>query len=158
MTTCFIPLTYEGIDLSSVVDPRRRAAFELQIDEFGQTPRRLFSTHHPPRDGPLAVDPVPPPGEEASSRREAGADVGAGPGREAGPDTRDEARAAAGTRPVSDGGFNKSAGPFPEVAALPAGLRGSKAAAAPDETHQTRPQKDIAAAPRRANRYFLCCG
>ena len=57
----FHPLTYEGIDVNSVVDARRRAAFELQIDEFGQTPRRLFSTHHPPRDGPLAVDPVPPP-------------------------------------------------------------------------------------------------
>ena len=55
----FHPLTYEGaVDLESVVDPRRRAAFELQIDEFGQTPRKLFDSSHPPRDGPLAVDPV----------------------------------------------------------------------------------------------------
>ncbi|CAH0364040.1 unnamed protein product [Pelagomonas calceolata] len=57
----FHPLTYEGIDLNSVGDPRRRAAFSLQIDEFGQTPRRLFGEAHPPRDGPLAVDVKPPP-------------------------------------------------------------------------------------------------
>ena len=57
----FHPLTYEGIDLTSVGDARRRAAFELQIDEFGQTPRKLFEGAHPPRDGPLAVDVKPPP-------------------------------------------------------------------------------------------------
>ena len=63
----FHPLTYEGaVDLDSVVDPRRRAAFALQIDEFGQTPRRLFERAHPPRDGPLAIDVKPPPVKKPS--------------------------------------------------------------------------------------------
>jgi factor associated with neutral sphingomyelinase activation len=66
----FHPLTYEGaVDLDGVGDQRRRAAFALQIDEFGQTPRKLFERSHPPRDGPLAVDPVvvkPPPVKKPS--------------------------------------------------------------------------------------------
>ena len=75
----FHPLTYEGIDLTSVVDARRRAAFELQIDEFGQTPRRLFSTHHPPRDDTSAGRSCYQPPVKKPSRREAGADVGRRP-------------------------------------------------------------------------------
>ena len=40
----FHPLTYEGaVDIQAVTDPVERASLEAQINEFGQTPRRLFS-------------------------------------------------------------------------------------------------------------------
>ncbi|OMJ93774.1 hypothetical protein SteCoe_3221 [Stentor coeruleus] len=46
----FHPLTYEGsVDLDSVNDPLQRRAMELQINEFGQTPKQLFKIPHPPR-------------------------------------------------------------------------------------------------------------
>jgi len=46
----FHPLTYEGaVDPAAEGDPRRRAALEAQINEFGQCPRRLFREPHPPR-------------------------------------------------------------------------------------------------------------
>ena len=46
----FHPLTYEGlVDLDDVVDPLQRRAMELQINEFGQTPKQLFKIPHPPR-------------------------------------------------------------------------------------------------------------
>lgn len=45
-----IACSYEGeIDLDSVTDPAERKAYELQIMEFGQTPRFLFTIPHPPR-------------------------------------------------------------------------------------------------------------
>jgi factor associated with neutral sphingomyelinase activation len=44
-------LTYEGsVDLEKVTNPRERSAFESQIQEFGQTPKQLFSGPHPRRD------------------------------------------------------------------------------------------------------------
>ena len=44
------PLTYEGnVDLDNVDDPLQRRAMELQINEFGQTPKQLFKIPHPPR-------------------------------------------------------------------------------------------------------------
>jgi factor associated with neutral sphingomyelinase activation len=46
----FHPLTYEGsIDLDSIDDLLERRAVELQISEFGQTPKQLFKIPHPPR-------------------------------------------------------------------------------------------------------------
>ena len=32
-----------------MIDPEMRAAIELQIKEFGQTPKQLFRTPHPKR-------------------------------------------------------------------------------------------------------------
>ncbi|XP_073387205.1 uncharacterized protein [Physcomitrium patens] len=44
------PLTYEGaVDLDSIDNPVERAGFEAQINEFGQAPRQLFTSPHPPR-------------------------------------------------------------------------------------------------------------
>ncbi len=52
-------LTYEGsIDLEQEADIRQRAAFEVQIQEFGQTPKQLFADAHPSRndiDAPLKL-------------------------------------------------------------------------------------------------------
>ena len=43
-------LTYEGaVDVASIADKRHRAALEVQINEFGQCPRQIFSTPHPSR-------------------------------------------------------------------------------------------------------------
>jgi len=44
-------LTYEGsVDLEQEKDVRRRAALEIQIQEFGQTPKQLFAVCHPARN------------------------------------------------------------------------------------------------------------
>ena len=46
----FHPLTYEGsVDFERLQDPVQRLAFEVQITEFGQTPRQLFRQPHPPK-------------------------------------------------------------------------------------------------------------
>jgi factor associated with neutral sphingomyelinase activation len=46
----FYYLSYEGaVDLETVDDPVQKASLEAQIQEFGQTPKLLFSTPHPPR-------------------------------------------------------------------------------------------------------------
>lgn len=38
-----------AVDLDAVQDSRERAALEMQIQEFGQTPKQLFFTPHPSR-------------------------------------------------------------------------------------------------------------
>ena len=44
----FHPVTYQGrVDLQKLQDPIQRAAFEVQITEFGQTPRQIFFEEHP---------------------------------------------------------------------------------------------------------------
>ncbi|XP_071176660.1 protein FAN-like [Mytilus edulis] len=44
----FYYMTYEGaVDLDSISDPNERARMEIQIMEFGQTPKQLFKTQHP---------------------------------------------------------------------------------------------------------------
>ena len=44
----FYYLTYEGaVDLEKVKDPVQRHALELQINEFGQTPKQIFASPHP---------------------------------------------------------------------------------------------------------------
>lgn len=46
----FHPLTYEGtVDLDAIADPTQRRSMELQINEFGQTPRQIFFRPHPQR-------------------------------------------------------------------------------------------------------------
>ncbi|KAF8327734.1 beach-domain-containing protein [Cantharellus anzutake] len=52
------PLSYEGaIDLDSIDDPLQLAASVGIIHNFGQTPRKIFSSPHPPRymDGELSL-------------------------------------------------------------------------------------------------------
>uniref|UniRef100_A0A4W3JYN8 Neutral sphingomyelinase activation associated factor n=1 Tax=Callorhinchus milii TaxID=7868 RepID=A0A4W3JYN8_CALMI len=46
----FHPLTYEGgVDWNSIEDPSQKIAMLIQILEFGQTPKQLFTTPHPQR-------------------------------------------------------------------------------------------------------------
>jgi factor associated with neutral sphingomyelinase activation len=52
----FYHLTYEGaVDLDVIDDPNERTALEMQISEFGQTPKQLFNVPHPRRNGALSV-------------------------------------------------------------------------------------------------------
>ncbi|DAZ95749.1 TPA: hypothetical protein N0F65_006397, partial [Lagenidium giganteum] len=47
----FYYLSYEGaVDLDGVDDPIQKCSLESQIQEFGQTPKLLFTTPHPSRD------------------------------------------------------------------------------------------------------------
>lgn len=46
---------FKTILLCRIEDPNERARIEIQIMEFGQTPKQLWNTPHPPRftkDGP----------------------------------------------------------------------------------------------------------
>ncbi|XP_064393489.1 protein FAN-like [Halichondria panicea] len=59
-------LTYEGeFNTERVHDPKELAAIELQVKEFGQTPRQLFTRPHPSRlisrTPPPPLTPTPPP-------------------------------------------------------------------------------------------------
>lgn len=46
----FYHLTYEGaVDLDSIADPNERYSLEVQIMEFGQIPKQLFTKPHPRR-------------------------------------------------------------------------------------------------------------
>ncbi|RLN79412.1 hypothetical protein BBJ28_00005415 [Nothophytophthora sp. Chile5] len=52
----FMHITYEGtVDIEQISDPVIRAATLSQIENFGQTPSRLFSSPHPPRKVPMIV-------------------------------------------------------------------------------------------------------
>ena len=68
----FYHLTYEGaLDVEGISSPRERSAFELQIQEFGQTPKQLFSAPHPCRsdaDAPVALCSSAAAGAETASR------------------------------------------------------------------------------------------
>ncbi|KAF4139778.1 WD domain G-beta repeat domain-containing protein [Phytophthora infestans] len=47
----FYYLSYEGsVDLETIDDPVEKSSLEAQIQEFGQTPKLLFSTPHPSRN------------------------------------------------------------------------------------------------------------
>lgn len=47
----FYHLSYEGsIDLETITDAMERSSLQAQIQEFGQTPKQLFSSPHPSRD------------------------------------------------------------------------------------------------------------
>eukprot|EP01137_Pigoraptor_chileana_P021867 Opistho-2@86107 len=46
----FYYLTYEGaVNIDEITNPNERKAIEVQIEEFGQTPRQLFHDAHPRR-------------------------------------------------------------------------------------------------------------
>ena len=46
----FYYLTYEGaVDLDAITDPVERRSLESQINEFGQTPKKIFDRPHPQR-------------------------------------------------------------------------------------------------------------
>lgn len=57
----FMPITYEGtVDIDSISDPVMRAATLAQIENFGQTPSRIFTSPHPARKVPtLSGSTVP---------------------------------------------------------------------------------------------------
>lgn len=46
----FHHLTYEGsVDLNKIQDPIQRRAIEIQVNEYGQTPKQIFKNPHPKR-------------------------------------------------------------------------------------------------------------
>jgi hypothetical protein len=46
----FHPLTYEGnVEFSKIQDSISRKAIEIQVNEYGQTPKQLFKLPHPKR-------------------------------------------------------------------------------------------------------------
>ena len=50
----FYYLTYEGaVDIESIEDPNEKQAIQVQIYEFGQTPKQIFSKAHPSRNAKL---------------------------------------------------------------------------------------------------------
>lgn len=61
MIFCFLVyyyLCYEGsIDLNSIADVNQRHALEVQIMEFGQIPKQVFTVPHPQR---RMVQPILP--------------------------------------------------------------------------------------------------
>jgi hypothetical protein len=74
----FYYLTYEGaVDLEKEIDPRRRRALEMQIQEFGQTPKQLFQKPHPMR-GDHSAEIALCPDEVMTQGTGAGAGTGAG--------------------------------------------------------------------------------
>ncbi|XP_077974826.1 lysosomal-trafficking regulator-like [Styela clava] len=46
----FHPATYFGMDVSQVEDPVKRKALETMIKTYGQTPKQLFMSPHPPKN------------------------------------------------------------------------------------------------------------
>lgn len=55
----FYYLTYEGaVDIEKETDYRRRNALEIQIQEFGQTPKQLFTVPHPSRNSRMTISSV----------------------------------------------------------------------------------------------------
>lgn len=65
----FFHLTYEGaVDLDQITDPKERESLQTQISEFGQMPKIIFSSPHPPRfSQSSAVDPSPRLKQQSSS-------------------------------------------------------------------------------------------
>lgn len=52
----FYHLCYEGsVDLAAITDLNDRLALEVQITEFGQVPKQLFSKPHPQRSRSFGV-------------------------------------------------------------------------------------------------------
>ena len=75
----FYHLSYEGaVDIDAIDDPVERKSIEMQIREFGQTPKQIFTTPHPPRAGAAAAAAAAaatPAGEGGASGGAAGADL-----------------------------------------------------------------------------------
>lgn len=71
-------MTYEGaVDIEAISDPRERRAIELQISEFGQTPRQLFTSPHARRKPRAEWADVPPGAADASTEAHAHASAAA---------------------------------------------------------------------------------
>ncbi|XP_052232540.1 protein FAN-like isoform X2 [Dreissena polymorpha] len=67
----FYYMTYEGaINLDSITDPNERACMEIQIMEFGQVPKQLFTSPHPVRHGPKIERPLLSPSTCKPKREE----------------------------------------------------------------------------------------
>ena len=47
--------TYFGMDTTLVEDELKRVALETMVKTYGQTPKKLFSTPHPPRSAPSGL-------------------------------------------------------------------------------------------------------
>ena len=68
----FYPLCYEGaVDLDKITDLNERYAHEVQISEFGQIPKQIFTSPHPQRYSniPPSVLPSPPKSVKKHSRQ-----------------------------------------------------------------------------------------
>ncbi|RLN72548.1 hypothetical protein BBJ28_00019162 [Nothophytophthora sp. Chile5] len=74
LLSVFYYLSYEGsVDLEKITDPVEKCSFEAQIQEFGQTPKLLFTGGHPARSelgkavdiAMLEVTPSPRESDEA---------------------------------------------------------------------------------------------
>ncbi len=63
-----------------VHDPKELAAIELQVKEFGQTPRQLFTQPHPSRLTHHTHTPTPPPPSQSDEPVKTEADTTAGLG------------------------------------------------------------------------------
>ena len=60
----FHPLSYEGtVDLEKITDPVERIAMEMQIMEFGQTPKQLFVKPHPAKYSYGVTQEMPSPAD-----------------------------------------------------------------------------------------------
>jgi len=63
-------LCYEGsVDLDSIVDIEKRYALELQIGEFGQVPKQLFTSPHPQRMANSSVSSAAANANSSSSQK-----------------------------------------------------------------------------------------
>lgn len=48
LSIVFHPLTYEGeVDIDKETDPLTKNALEVQVNEYGQTPKQIFKKPHP---------------------------------------------------------------------------------------------------------------
>jgi hypothetical protein len=62
----FYYLCYEGaVDLDSIHDLNQRHALEVQIMEFGQIPKQIFTLPHPQRR--TGIPPLMPTGDDDSA-------------------------------------------------------------------------------------------
>ncbi|XP_064599745.1 lysosomal-trafficking regulator-like [Liolophura sinensis] len=54
----FHPSTYFGVDVEGIKDPVRRYAMKTMIKTYGQTPKQLFMSPHPPKSSTSENTPV----------------------------------------------------------------------------------------------------
>ena len=65
----FHPMSYEGnVDIEKITDINQRIALELQIMEFGQTPKQLFIKPHPMKYSYEVPKPLPEPEKSPKER------------------------------------------------------------------------------------------
>ena len=115
----FYHLSYEGaVNIDAIEDPVERRSIEMQIREFGQTPKQIFTTPHPPRRATTAVTAPSVPSVPASS-------AAAAPAASQSNVKRDAVRSAVAAAPFSDGGVRSigaadvAAEAYPSIAEAP---------------------------------------